>query len=117
MTHYFLLLACVISNCLGQIFLKLGVDLFGKELRIIDFGSLYIIFGVTVYALSLILWLIVLRNIPFTIAFSSMALNFIFMPIIANKLFGEPYNLLIALGSVLIISGIVLIGVNLMRAI
>lgn len=86
-----------------------------KELRIIEFMNWYLLLGLAVYAVSFILWLFVLRHIPLTIAFSSMALNFVFMPMIAHKFFGEPYNISIALGSLIIIAGILITGISLMR--
>ena len=109
---YIALFFCLLGACAGQVFLKLGVMKIGDELNLQILLNLYLLIGVFIYALCLLLWLFVLQAVPLTIAVSSLAINFLIMPIISQKLFNEPYNFSIAFGSLLIVAGVVLIGAN-----
>ena len=109
---YVALFFCVLGTCLGQVFLKLGVMKIENLLNLQILLNPYLLIGIFIYALSLLLWLYVLQTLPFTVAVSSLAINFVIMPILSQKLFSEPYNLSIALGSLLIVCGIVLIGIS-----
>jgi multidrug transporter EmrE-like cation transporter len=109
---YFALFFCVLGTCSGQVFLKLALINIEGELNFQILINPYLLIGIFIYALSFLLWLFVLQALPFTLAVSSMAINFAIIPIISQKLFGEPYNLLIVFGSLLIVAGVVLIGVN-----
>ena len=112
MTSYFALFFCVLGTCAAQVILKLGVMKIENLLNLQILLNPYLLIGLLIYALSFLLWLYVLQTLPFTVAFSSLAINFAIMPILSQKLFSEPYSLSIAFGSLLIVVGIVLIGIS-----
>lgn len=61
-------------------------------------------------ALAMLLWLLVLQNIPVGIAYPMLSLNFVWVTLLAWKIWREPVALRHWLGIMLIISGIFILG-------
>ena len=60
--------------------------------------------------LAMVLWLLVLQSIPVGIAYPMLSLNFVWVTLLAWKIWREPVALRHWLGIVLIISGIFILG-------
>ena len=65
-----------------------------------------------IIALYAILWQIVLKRIPLTLAFMSKSITIVFALLIAHFIFGEKITLNNIIGSFIIISGIVYLNWN-----
>ncbi len=58
------------------------------------------------YGLATIAWIWALRQVPLTTAYMFMSLGFVLVPIMSHFVLGEALNIRIALGSAMIIAGI-----------
>ena len=67
----------------------------------------YFIAAMTIYVLSTIWWIWLLRSVPLGRAYVFMALSFLFVPVLAHWMFGEPLNWRTAASAALIVAGIV----------
>jgi drug/metabolite transporter (DMT)-like permease len=64
--------------------------------------------AMALYAGVTILWLAVLRVVPLSIAFPIFALSFIFVPVLAHFVWGEPLTLRTLLGGAIIVIGVII---------
>ncbi|MGB1540491.1 MAG: EamA family transporter, partial [Rickettsiales bacterium] len=72
-----------------------------------DYKGMAILFtAMTIYALSAIGWVFVLRMLPLGKAYMFMSCSFLLMPLIAHLVFGEPLTIKTIFGSMLIVIGI-----------
>ncbi|VED34705.1 4-amino-4-deoxy-L-arabinose-phosphoundecaprenol flippase subunit ArnF [Escherichia coli] len=62
--------------------------------------------------LAMVLWLLVLQNVPVGIAYPMLSLNFVWVTLAAVKLWHEPVSLRHWCGVAFIIGGIVILGVR-----
>jgi len=108
-----LLSVCGIS--VGQLLLKLaalnlqnpkvpGVWIAGYSV------NLYLIGGVATLGVSTLIWVWVLRTLPLAIAYPFMALCFVIVPLLSYLVLGETVGLKFMMGTLLIVSGVVLIS-------
>lgn len=63
-------------------------------------------------ALALLLWLVVLQQLPVGIAYPMLSLNLVWITLAANGIWQEPMGWRHILGILFIISGVVLLGVT-----
>ena len=61
-------------------------------------------------AVNMVLWLLVLQNVPVGIAYPMLSLNFVWVTLAAVKLWHEPVSLRHWCGVAFIIGGIVILG-------
>ncbi len=73
-------------------------------------GSTWMILAVTFYAGASVLWVWILRTTPLSMAYPFAALGFVLVPLAAAYFFGEELSWRYAFGSLLIISGIVVVS-------
>jgi undecaprenyl phosphate-alpha-L-ara4N flippase subunit ArnE len=64
--------------------------------------------AMALYAGVTILWLAVLRVVPLSIAFPIFALSFIFVPVLAHFVWGEPLTVRTLLGGAIIVIGVII---------
>jgi drug/metabolite transporter (DMT)-like permease len=69
---------------------------------------LLFIFALLLYFFSTIAWIAALRVLPLSQAYVFMSLAFVLVPLGAHFLLGEPLTLRIALGSLIVIAGVLL---------
>ncbi len=62
--------------------------------------------ALTLYGTATLLWIIILQQVPLSLAYPFMALGFVFVPVASYILFKEPLNLFYGLGVLLIIGGL-----------
>jgi len=108
-----ILVLCALIS-LGQVFLKTGLEKFGK-LTPSDFFSRRIVemikeknlvLGVILYAISTLLWLIILSRVELSFAYPLVALSYLFGVIFAKIFLGESISLLRWIGALIIILGV-----------
>ena len=98
----------------GQVLFKLtsarveGFNLAGMA-RIMSDPLLLIAFSV--YGIGTLVWIFVLKSVPLAIAYSFMALTFCFVPLLAVLILGEAIDTRFAVGTALIIAGVLVIHV------
>jgi undecaprenyl phosphate-alpha-L-ara4N flippase subunit ArnE len=99
--------ACDVS---GQILFKIGADrpstAFWREL----FGNLWLLGGITVYALEIFVWLRILALVPLSLAFSIASLNVLGITLASRMILKEAVGGIRWMGAVLVTIGIVIVG-------
>ena len=70
----------------------------------------YLAAGLVLYAGLTLMWVWILRSVPLSKAYPFVALSFIFTPLLARMVFGEPLNASYGAGLLLIACGIVVIA-------
>lgn len=110
-----LLIVIPLLIAIAQVMFKKGVSKDKNTFKITYFFDLrnivknYLIFGgLFVYAVSLLLYFIVLSKKDLSQAYPALALNFVFVPLFSKIFLNEKFSLKKALGFVLIIAGIVM---------
>ena len=111
-TRWLLLtLLCVALIAAGQLLFKVAaaqwrVD--GWSLATArGFLSPAMLLALTLYALATVLWVLVLRAVPLSIAFPLYALVFLLVPLAAQVFLGEPLTLNTLIGGAIIVIGVV----------
>lgn len=113
-----MILACVLIGTTGQLLLKFGMDHVGEfafslqnigpiALKIIT--SPFVILGTCCYALSLIVWLLVLSRAEVGYAYPLLSVGYVITAIAGYYLFGDALTLIRIFGIALIILGVVFI--------
>ncbi len=109
---YALLVVAIAFNMAGQVLLKrAAMSGAGPEAAAVvkAYLSPYFFLGVGSLGVSMLLWVNVLRKVPLTIAHPATAVVFVFVPILAHFLWGEPLPPLRLLGIAVIVAGVYLV--------
>jgi drug/metabolite transporter (DMT)-like permease len=105
-----LTLLCVVLIGAGQILFKVAaaqwrIDGFSWA-TVRGFLSPPMLLALLVYGLTTVLWVLILHAVPLTTAFPIYALVFLFVPIAAHFLLGEPWS-----WNALVGGGVIMLGV------
>jgi drug/metabolite transporter (DMT)-like permease len=107
-----LALLTAFSMATGQILFKLGAkDWYGENLFQWMWSFItnpFLVCAVFLYALTIIIWIYVLKVLPLSIAYPVTALSYVIVPIIAYFFLHEKVSLDTFLGSLLIIFGVLI---------
>lgn len=112
LTNYAIILACVTVVALGQLLFKtvgsrLGDQ--GFEALLTDHKAAGILVtALALYGLSTLGWVLALRSVPLSTAYLFMSLSFVIVPTMAWWFLGETISMRFAIGSGMIMAGIVL---------
>jgi drug/metabolite transporter (DMT)-like permease len=102
-----LLCVCGISG--GQILFKMGANaLVANGGRLFSTGGAIVVAALALYGFTTVAWIWVLQRSDLGKAYPLMALAFILVPIASHFIFGESLSWRYALGSALLVAGIVL---------
>ena len=117
MLNVALLLISIFLNSLAQIFLKSASAYLnsGKDILAVFFDvalSIPFILGMICYALSIIIWVVVLSKIALSIAYPMQALGYVFGVSMAVLFLKESINLSMIAGLLFIILGVFILGKN-----
>ncbi|MCO6176835.1 transporter [Ciceribacter sp. RN22] len=69
-----------------------------------------LIAALAIYGAGTLIWIYVLKSVPLTIAYSFMGLTFFFVPLLAQIFLGESITPRYAVGTALIIAGLITIN-------
>jgi len=114
-----LILVGVMLNAGAQLFLKAGMSQIGHfEFSLANAwpiglkvaGNLPIITGLSMYVMSVAVWLLVLSRVPVSFAYPMLSIGYIVNAIAAYYLFGEPLSSIRILGIFIIIGGVYLVA-------
>jgi len=112
-----LLLACIVVligsflGALGSLYLKKGANKFSFDLfKLIT--NYEIIFGIIIYAISAIMFIIALKDNPLSIIYPLVSTSYIWVSILSIKFLGERMNTMKWIGIFYIILGVISIGIG-----
>lgn len=116
LTSLLLVLCSVGLAATGQLMLKTGMNV-AKERHTADGGSLiikaatspFVIFGLMIFAVSAVTWLATLSLVPLSIAYPFNALGFIVILFMSSILLNEKTNVWTWVGTVVVVSGLILV--------
>lgn len=69
-------------------------------------SSPWFVLAIFLYALSTIIWVLILRSTPLGLAYPFTALAFVIVPLASHLIWGENYDWMNIFGGVLIVTGI-----------
>lgn len=116
---YFIVFICVVLNITSQLLLKMGMNGIGffeyNASSLISVGLRVatnpgIIFGLFLYALSFVLWLVVLSRLEVSLAYPLLSIGYIIMPFVSYLFLGEALPISRLLGICVIIVGVFLVS-------
>jgi multidrug transporter EmrE-like cation transporter len=106
-----LILGAVSFSAMGQLFLKSGAQrlssLGGTQFLFGAMRDVHVLSGLAVWAASTVCWLYVLRVAPLSRAYGLTSLTFVLIPIASVYVYGEQFRRVHAVGTVLIIIGVI----------
>lgn len=114
-----LILLGVLLNAAAQIMLKSGMNQIGHfefsmanavPIGLKVMGNLPIISGLTMYVMSVVVWLLVLSRVQVSFAYPMLSIGYIVNAIAAYYLFGEPLTSMRVMGIFIIIAGVYLVA-------
>lgn len=116
---YILVFICIIFNIISQLLLKMGMNGIGYfDYTLNNFLSVGlkaamnpgIIFGLFLYGLSFVLWLVVLSRLEVSLAYPLLSIGYIIMPVVSYLFLGEVLSLTRIFGICIIIVGVCLVS-------
>jgi len=121
MAYFPLILLGVLLNAVAQLMLKEGMlrvghfafawaNLMPVGLQVA--GNLFVLGGLSLYAISVVVWLLVLSRVPVGFAYPMLSIGYIVNAIAGKYLFGETLSLTRIAGILVIITGVYLVARN-----
>ncbi len=108
-TSVFLLLLTVTGISSGQMLFKHGAISLSKLYKPWDLiSSPAIMVGVSIYAVSALLWINLLRDVALSKAYPFFALSFVIVPLLSRVFFDEYLDNSYLAGMILIVAGVVM---------
>lgn len=109
--NYLLALSCVAGLSLGQIIFKMAANALQQGFSIWQHQTLlYLALGFSLYGVTSLAWIWILREVELSRVYPLMALAFVMVPIAAHFQFGESLDARYFLGVTLIVSGVCVIA-------
>lgn len=106
-----LTLACVAMIGGGQLLFKAAAAGWrvegGAWQAFVSFLSPLMVAALVVYGLATVLWVYVLRTVPLSAAYAMFSLAFVFVPVLAHLVLGEPLEAKTIVGGAIIVLGVV----------
>ena len=118
MHNILLILSSVSLNAFAQLFIRQGMLKLGKismninelyHMIIQAIGNIYIWAGMMSYAVSILLWMVVLSKVNVSLAYPFLSNGYIVTAVIAYFAFGEPITLQKVAGIAIICLGVVVL--------
>ena len=118
MHNILLILSSVSLNAFAQLFIRQGMLKLGKismnmnelwNMIIQAIGNIYIWAGMRSYAISILLWMVVLSKVNVSLAYPFLSIGYIVTAIIAYFAFGEPITFQKVAGIAIICLGVVVL--------
>ena len=110
MTNYILILSVVVVIAVGQLLFKTVSQRLGDAgfLTLVTDPKTGLLFlaALTIYGIATFGWVWALRQVPLSTAYLFMALGFVLVPVLAHFTFGEAVTARLAIGTMMIVGGI-----------
>lgn len=114
-----LILLGVFLNAAAQLALKAGVNQIGQfdftianalPIGLKVMANVPILSGLTMYVISVIVWLLVLSRVQVSLAYPMLSIGYVVNALAAYYFFGEPLSSLRIMGIFIIIAGVYLVA-------
>lgn len=118
MHNILLILSSVILNAFAQLFIRQGMLKLGNismniselwNMIIQSISNIYIWAGMMSYAISILLWMVVLSKVNVSLAYPFLSIGYIVTAVIAYFAFNEPITIQKILGIAIICVGVVVL--------
>jgi drug/metabolite transporter (DMT)-like permease len=111
--HYALLVLTVAALAVGQVLFKLAATAMqpGRGWQEWLFNR-HLVLALFVYALATGVWILLLREVPLSVAYPFAALAFVFVPVLAHFTLAEPLRWQTMLGAAIIFVGVWVSGLE-----
>ena len=96
------------SNAKVQNDLIIAANLFEK--LYIALTNVYVVAGISMYLLSMILWLVVLSKIDVSVAYPFVGLGFIITMVLGFLLLNEQISAMRVMGTILVVCGVLMVS-------
>lgn len=119
MSYFPLILVGVLLNAAAQLLLKEGMRRVGTfafawsnawPVGLQVAGNGYVLAGLSLYAISVVVWLLVLSRVPVSFAYPMLSIGYIVNAIAGHYLFGETVSSLRLAGIFVIVAGVFLVA-------
>lgn len=108
-----LTILCVTGIAAGQILFKKAAMHLPESPQLVDWLlNGWLITALSLYGITTLLWIWVLRHAPLHFAYPFMALAFIIVPLLSYFFLGEPINIKTLVGGAIIVIGVVITVAN-----
>lgn len=115
------IISSVSLSAFAQIVLKMGMSNPKVQNDLIIAGSLfeklfialtnvYVVAGISMYLLSMILWLVVLSKIDVSVAYPFVGLGFIITMVLGFLLLNEQISTMRVMGTILVVCGVLMVS-------
>lgn len=115
------IISSVSLSAFAQIVLKMGMSNPKVQNDLIIAGSLfeklfialtnvYVVAGISMYLLSMILWLVVLSKIDVSVAYPFVGLGFIITMVLGFLLLNEQISAMRVMGTILVVCGVLMVS-------
>ena len=121
MNNYLLIVVSVLLNASAQLFIKRGMTTIGMiSINVSSLLSLVlnaatnipILLGMASYAVSILLWMVVLSRVNVSLAYPFLSIGYVFTVVFAFAFFNEPLTIQKLAGIVVICAGIVILSTS-----
>lgn len=113
--HIFQLLAFSLLLALGQMLFKVAASMLPPLSTLAGIMALsvnpWFYLALALYGSATLLWILILQDVPLSLAYPFVALGFVIIPLASFLIFKEPLNIYYGLGVACIIGGLGLITV------
>lgn len=110
--NYIVIAVCVAVIAVGQLLFKLvGARLGAAGLAALltdRAAALMFVAALALYGTATLAWVWALRSVPLSTAYLFMSASFILVPLMAHFVLGEPISPRLAVGSLLVVGGILI---------
>ena len=106
-----LILLVSLLSCAAQLCQKQAAYLSGKQAR--KRVLQWIMLSLVLLGAAMLLWLVVLRVVPVSVAYPMLSLNFVLVALAARLIWRETYSLQQWIGTLVIVAGVALMGSHL----
>jgi len=119
MKNYVLILIPVLFAAISELCMKRAMSAFGElSLKVLLTGPLlvkifthpYVLFALGLYAISTLLWLVVLSRVPLSYAYPMISFSYVLVVLASGWILGESIPLARWIGVLLICSGIIVVA-------
>ena len=114
-SEFLYIILVTIMLAVGQLLFKKAAMVMQGEDSIIllikhSLTNIWLISAVILYFLATIIWVLILRYVPLSVAYPFTAITFVVVPLASYILYADPYSWRLGLASILIFISIFLIG-------
>jgi multidrug transporter EmrE-like cation transporter len=106
-TNILICLGCAIAVAAGQVLMKVASVSWNETNALFNIRTLsWLVLAFSVYGVSSLVWIYVLRHVPLSQAYPLMSITFLLVPLASALFFSEKFDWINVASSTLIMAGI-----------